>query len=72
MEYDYFVIENNEIQYQTYINNLLITPYTDGICVNFDDLNISLNCDAKENNKIIYKDKIIKFENNKFYIGVAI
>ena len=68
MEYTYFELNNNSIEYQTEINGLLITPYTNGIAVNFNNI-ICLNCKAIEGEKVEFDNKIIKFTNNIFYIG---
>jgi len=68
MEYSYFELKNNSIEYQTEINGFLITPYTDGICVNFDD-KVCLNCKSTEGSKVEFDNKIIKFSNDIFYIG---
>ena len=68
MEYSYFELVNNSIEYQTEINNLLITPYTDGIAVNFTN-ELCLNCKAVEGARIEFDNKIIKFSDNIFYIG---
>jgi len=70
MDYEIFALNNEEITKQTTINNLLITPYTDGICVNFTN-EIALSCNLI-NGIIVKIDKyIIYVEDNIFYVGVA-
>lgn len=71
MEYDYFTLLDNEIEYQSVVNGLLVTPYSSGICVDFGD-GICLNCDGIENTRITLLDRILKYENGVFYVGVAV
>jgi hypothetical protein len=70
MEYNCFQLNNNEIKYQSYINNLLITPYNNGICVNFSPT-IAISCPAINGIVVKVLNYIIYFENNTFTIGVS-
>lgn len=70
MEYEVFTLQDEEIKYQTVINGLVITPYNDGICVNFTD-KIALSC-RLVNGMVIKIDKYIIYVVDKvFYIGVS-
>jgi len=70
MEYEVFELKNNEISKQTYINGLLITPYNDGIAVNFDN-DLTLNCKSIQGLKVKLLNYLIEFDNGVFYIGVV-
>lgn len=68
--YTVFQIQNEEINKQELINGLTLTPYNNGICVNFNE-ELSLNCIPQEGLIVRLLNYIIWYENGYFNIGIS-
>ncbi len=68
--YTVFQIQNEEIDKQELINGLIITPYNNGICVNFNDV-LSLNCIPQQGLIVRLLNYIIWYESGYFNIGIS-